>query len=392
MRVLYLNPFSQQVSGPDESLLTLLAALIPMGVEAHVVLPKPGPQVPRYEKLGVKVHFAPLSVLKRRFGLLDLVLFGPRLAIGVIAVSRIARLERIDLVHTNMEVVLDGAIASRLLRIPHVLHYRGNTLDRPKLVFDVLTRFWSRTAEKVFCISDAVADIFRKRSLSAKVEVLYNPVDLEAFIHTERAEAVRRELGAGPSDCLVGIVGRIHARKDIGTFLRAGALVAKQLAHLRLVVVGSAEADEELGYEQEMRKLSRDLGIDDRLCWAGIRRDVPRVLKALDVLVLSSRHEGFGRVVAEALAAGTPIVASREGAIPELLDQGAVGLLAGSAVPEDFAAAIARLLASAAVRREFAEAGQKRASAFAASAIAATVRSKYDDLRRAREVRVRSAS
>ena len=65
MRVLYLNPFSQEVSGPDESLRTLLGALIPRGVEAHVVLPAPGPQVPRYEALGARVHFAPLALLRR---------------------------------------------------------------------------------------------------------------------------------------------------------------------------------------------------------------------------------------------------------------------------------------------------------------------------------------
>ena len=65
MRVLYLNPFSQEVSGPDESLRALLAQLIPVGVEAHVVLPAPGPQVERYQALGAAVHFAPLAVLRR---------------------------------------------------------------------------------------------------------------------------------------------------------------------------------------------------------------------------------------------------------------------------------------------------------------------------------------
>ncbi len=256
MRVLYLNPFSQQVSGPDESLLTLLGALIPMGVEAHLVLPRPGPQVPRYEALGVKVHYAPLTILKRRPGL-GAVLLPFRLARGVAAVALIARRERVDLVHTNMEVVLDGAIASRLLRIPHVLHYRGNTLDRPQLVFDVLTRFWTATAEKVFCISNATAEIFRKRGLGRKVQVIYNPVDVEAFASAQRSDEVRRELGAGPGDILVGTVGRIHPRKDIATFLRAGALLAGEFAHLRLVVVGAAEVPEELTYQSNLQFVSK---------------------------------------------------------------------------------------------------------------------------------------
>src|SRR5262245_19058423 len=65
MRVLYLNPFSQEVSGPDESLRVLLAALMPAGVEAHVALPAPGPQVDRYQALGARTHFVKLATLRR---------------------------------------------------------------------------------------------------------------------------------------------------------------------------------------------------------------------------------------------------------------------------------------------------------------------------------------
>ena len=69
MRVLYLNPFSQEVSGPDESLRAMLGVLVPTGVEAHVVLPAPGPQVERYQALGATVHFAPLAILRRDLSL-----------------------------------------------------------------------------------------------------------------------------------------------------------------------------------------------------------------------------------------------------------------------------------------------------------------------------------
>ncbi len=336
MRVLYLNPFSQQVSGPDESLLTLLGALIPMGVEAHLVLPRPGPQVPRYEALGVKVHYAPMTVLKRRPGP-GALLLPFRLVRGVAAVASIARRERVDLIHSNMEVVLDGAIASRLLRIPHVLHYRGNTNDDPKLVFDLLTRFWTATAEKIICISNATAEIFRKRGLGAKVEVVYNGVDVDAFAGAKRSDEVRSELGAGPADFLVGTVGRIHPRKDVATFLRAGALAARDVPNLRLVVVGSAEAPEEVTYQAAMRALVDELGIGAHVTWAGARRDIPKVLRALDLLVLSARNEGFGRVTAEAMAAGVPMVLSREGALPEVTQDYPLVRLATPGDPWSFA-------------------------------------------------------
>ncbi len=376
MRVLYLNPFSQQVSGPDESLLTLLGALIPMGVEAHLVLPRPGPPVPRYEALGVKVHYAPLTVLKRRPGL-GALLVPFRLTRGVAAVARIARRERVDLIHTNMEVVLDGAIASRLLRIPHVLHYRGNTNDDPKLVFDLLTRFWAATAEKIICISNATAEVFRKRGLGAKVEVVYNPVDVQVFASAERSATVRRELGAGPGELLVGTVGRIHPRKDIATFLRAGALLTKQIPRVRLAIVGSAEAPEELSYEHEMKALARELEIAQRVCWAGSRRHVAGILKALDLIMLCSRNEGFGRVVAEAMAAGTPIVVTSEGALPELVDDGRAGLLAPPSDASAFSVQCARILSSASSWQLSSRAARRRAAAFDVSVIAPLVRACY---------------
>lgn len=345
MRVLYLNPFSQQVSGPDESLLTLLGALIPLGVEAHVGIPHHGPAVARYEALGARVHYVPLTVLRRRMGLFEALSLPFRLARGTAAVARLVRRERIDLIHTNMEVVLDGAVASRILRLPHILHYRGNTLDSPRLAFDFLTRFWTGTSERVICISNATAEIFRKRGLDDAVRVVYNPVRLEAYVEARRSEEVRAALGATPDQVLIGSVGRIHPRKDIATFLGALANVARENPLIRGTVVGAAEAPEELVYFDELKALAVRLGITGRLVWAGARTDIPAVMKALDLFVLSSRHEGFGRVIAEALAAQVSIVATAEGALPELLAPGG-GTLADPGSAESFAREIAKFLHS----------------------------------------------
>ncbi len=380
MRVLYLNPFSQQVSGPDESLLTLLGQLRPLGICAHLVLPRPGPQVPRYEALGVKVHYLPLATLRRKMTPSEVFLLAPRAFRGAVAVARLARRERIDLIHTNMEVVLDGSLASRLLRVPHVLHYRGNTLDHPKWVFDLLTRFWTATSEKVLCISNATAEIFRKRGLGAKVEVLYDPVDIEAFSTAARSDSVRRELGAGPGDLLVGTVARLHPRKDIATFLRAGALAARRIPGLRLVVVGPAEAPEELAYRSQLLQLASELGIADRLTWAGARRDMPRVMKALDLFVLCSRYEGFGIVVAEAMSAGVSAVISKEGAPVEISEGGRLASLAKPRTPEDFAREIVRLALSPDQRKELADAALRGVHRFNASGVTQMLRRVYADL------------
>jgi len=343
VRVLYLNPFSQEVSGPDESLRTLLGTLIPRGLEAHLVLPAPGPQVPRYQALGATVHFAPLALLRRDLSA-EAALYPARLGRASFAVGALARRLGADLIHTNMEVLLEGGIAARALGLPHVLHYRGNTLDRPKLVFDGLTAIWTRPADQVFCISGATAEVFRRRGYGSGVEVLYNPVDLVRFAPGPASEEVRAALGAARGAPLVGTVGRLHPRKDLETFVRAAARVAAELPETRFVVVGTAEAPVEAAYRARLLALVRELGLEGRLSLAGARRDVPEVMRALDVFVLTSRHEGFGRVVAEAMGAARPTVVSDEGAPPELVGAGRFGLCAPAGDPGGFAAAITALL------------------------------------------------
>jgi glycosyltransferase involved in cell wall biosynthesis len=377
VRVLYLNPFSQEVSGPDESLRALLTALIPRGVEAHLVLPVRGPQVPRYEALGVTVHEAPLAPLQRTLSMAAIIQQPVRLARAVAAVRAISRRVGAQLIHTNMEVLLEGGLAARSLRIPHVLHYRGNTLDEPKLVFDALTATWTALSDHVYCISRATAAVFERRGRGAKVEVLYNPLDVATFAGAARSFDVRASLGAAGAFPLVGTVGRLHPRKDVATFVRAAALVAARVPAARFVVVGSAEAPVELDYQRRVESLVREVGLEGRLVLAGARRDMPAVMKALDVFVLTSRHEGFGRVVAEAMAAGRPVVVAREGAPPELVEEDRYGLCATPADPADFADKILDLLAHPDAAAAMAARAAERGRGFDARAVAETVLARY---------------
>jgi glycosyltransferase involved in cell wall biosynthesis len=343
VRVLYLNPFSQEVSGPDESLRTLLSRLIPRGVEAHLVLPTPGPQVARYEALGARVHFAHLAVLRRDISI-EAAFYPARLAAATWSIASLARRLGAELIHTNMEVLLEGGLAARSLGLPHVLHYRGNTLDRPKLVFDGLTAVWTQLSDLVFCISGATADVFRRRGYCTQVEVLYNPIDLARFQPRPALPELRAALGAGPGEVLIGTVGRVHPRKDLMTFVRSAAHVAVAIPHARFVIVGAAEAPIEQAYLQELEATPEAKSLGRRLVWAGARRDIPEVMRALDVFVLTSRHEGFGRVVAEAMAAARPIVVTDEGALPELVERGRFGLCAPPGDATAFASQIVRLI------------------------------------------------
>ncbi len=107
---------------------------------------------------------------------------------------------------------------------------------------------------------------------------------------------------------------------------------------------------------------------------------MPAVFQALDVFVLSSRHEGFGRVVAEAMAAGIPSVVTREGALPELVSEGTSGLCAAATDAQDFAAQIEKLIDDPALRASLGAAARSRARNFDAVACAARVMATYRTL------------
>lgn len=379
MRALYLNPFSQEVSGPDESLRTLLRALIPRGVEAHVAIPAHGPQVPRYEQLGARVHVVPFAPLRRDVSLATAA-YPVELVRAARAVTSLATEIRADLIHTNMEILLEGGIAAKWLGRPHVMHYRGNTLDRPKLVFDGLVSAWSWSADAIYCISNATAEVFRRRGRGDKVEVLYNPIDLTAFRTARRSEEMRARLGAGPRDALVGTVARVHPRKDMETFIRAAAEVARTTTNVHFAVVGAAEAGVEHAYRQTLDRLIGTLGLEARVTFTGALRDIPAVMRALDVFVLTSRHEGFGRVVAEAMAAERAVVVTDEGALPELVQGGAFGRLAPAADPAAFARQISELLRDPAGAGQLGSRAGEAAAQFDLEVIGTRVWSRYQAL------------
>jgi glycosyltransferase involved in cell wall biosynthesis len=380
VRVLFISPFSELASGSEESLLDTAEPLIEKGVEAHLVLPKPGPQVPRYESLGMKVHYLPMSRITRRLRPVDLLGFGARLTRGAVTIARLLRRESIDLVHSNMEVVLDGAAAARALRIPHVFHYRGNSNDDPKLVFDALTATWTLAADHIYCISHATAEIFHRRGRGRKVEVLYDPVKVQLFTSAPRLPSIREELGARDEEILVGNVGRIHPRKDLETFLRACAQLSRQFSGLKFTIVGRAEGTAESEYKKKLEGLAEELGIRHLLTFPGNRSDTPLIFKALDVFVISSRNEGFGRVVVEAMAAGRPVVLTREGAFPELVREGVEGFFAPPGDYGAFSARIAELIQNRELCKRLGEAGILASSRFGQEEVASRVYETYQQL------------
>ena len=163
---------------------------------------------------------------------------------------------------------------------------------------------------------------------------------------------LRKELGATSStDVLVGIVGRIDPPKQIDTLLRAAAATGNH--DIRVAIVGGRLAGSQ-GYVDELERLGAEL-LGDRITRAGVRADIPAVMRALDVLVNTSTAEAFGLTLLEAQATATPVVATRAGGAPEFVLDGATGLLVEPGNPIALASALTTLAEDPALRRRLGE-------------------------------------
>jgi len=152
-------------------------------------------------------------------------------------------------------------------------------------------------------------------------------------------QRIRAEWGINDSATLIGLVGRLDKMKDHPTFLRAAAQVSSQRDDVLFVCVGGGSE----AHASELLALSKSLGLDGHIIWAGDRRDMPTIYSALDVLVSSSYGEGFPNVIGEAMACGVPCVVTDVGDSAPIV--GDTGWVVPPRSPGALAKAIADVLA-----------------------------------------------
>lgn len=182
----------------------------------------------------------------------------------------------------------------------------------------------------------------------AEFSVIYNGIDVERI-----ASVPPVELGLPEGAVAVGFVGRFDARKGVTELAEAWPRIAAEIPYAHLLLAGRGG-----DREDEVRERLRDA---PRVHWLGFRADVPAIMRALDLLVLPSHREGFGLVVAEAMAAGTPVVAARASNLPELVDDGVEGGLFQVGSPEALAARVIELARDRAGRERMGRAAAARA-------------------------------
>ncbi len=343
MNVLYVN-HTAEVSGAERSLLSLLAAL-PDTVDRRVAVPL-GDLTTAVKELAI-----PTTAITGTAGSLRLhPLHTPRtvaeLSVAALQVRRAARRQRADVVHANS--IRAGIVLGlgRLSPAATVVHVRDCL--PPGLVSGATLRLIAATATTVVANSHYTARSVRALAPAARLEVVHNPVDLERWdpARIDRVQARARLGAAGGRRVLLGVVAQLSPWKGQDIAIEALELLCAEGVDAHLLLIGSAKFvarstrfDNE-AYVASLRARVLDAGLEDRVSWMGERQDVPQLVRALDVLLLPSREEPFGRALIEAMALGVPVIATNVGGPPEIIEDGREGHLLSPDAPAAWARAI----------------------------------------------------
>ncbi|MCA9773040.1 MAG: glycosyltransferase family 4 protein [Myxococcales bacterium] len=363
-RILYLS-HTATVAGGETSLLNLQRGLDRGRFTPVLHAPSEGPLTEQWRAQGGEV-----------------VVDGAGIGGFARTIRRRARDLRVDLIHANGYPRLKrAAIAGYATGLPVVCHCRNMlTADNRDYRWPRIWPF-ARRIDRYLAISGAVRDdiVTTMRVGAERIRVIHNPVDVARF-QVERG-AFRRELRIEPNEFLIGQVGQIEPRKAPIDLVRAFAQLLPRHPRLRAVIVGEDVYGAWAEYREELIETIERLGLGGRIVLAGQRHDIPQVMRDLDLLVMPSLREPFGRVLIEAMAAGTPAIGSRVDGVPEILDDGETGLMTPPGDPDALAAAIERLVVDGALRARIIDAaGRKARASFSLERHVAAVTAVYDEL------------
>jgi L-malate glycosyltransferase len=331
IRILHYNHTSR-VSGAENILLAIVENLDRSRFHAVVTAPDGCCLGDAMNERNIR--FVPMRELSARFTWRPdlLARYVVSALLTIMALRKIIRTEQPHIIHANsIRAGLIATFATRGMEVP-VLWHVHDMLPRHPLspLIRALAAFASEVA--IVSVSKATAKSFEgkylRRLLRGRSFTLYNGIDTERFARERgRRSEIRKALSVSNSTYCIGHIGQLSERKNQLGMVRAFAELLPLMPDAVLLLVGAPLFAHEVRYAQELQREVRKLGIVDRVQFLGQRSDVPLLLQALDLLVVNSREEPLALTVVEGFSAYVPVLGSRTGGIPEIIEHDVTGWL-----------------------------------------------------------------
>lgn len=310
----------------------------------------------------------------------------PQFAQGVLEFQGVSGINY-DLVHSHYW--LSGHVGQVLKtewQVPHVVMFhtlaaaknRHHMSEREPAYRVEGERVVACEADRIICASDGEKEMLVQTYGAAPPQVSVVPCGVDTLrFRPMKKGRVRCKLGMPEDEPVVLYVGRIEPLKGIDVLVRAAAQTDSPF---RLLIVGGDGKD--AARKEELTELASEVGVAERLTFldAVPHRDLPLYYNAADICVVPSYYESFGLVAVEAMACGTPVIASRVGGLKETVLDGRTGYLVPWRCPEPFAERLELLLSNEVLRRSMGREARLAAERFRWSEVAARVEDVYHDL------------
>jgi glycosyltransferase involved in cell wall biosynthesis len=331
-KVLWVYGWPNAFGGSLNSLLDVLRHVDRDSFEVAALLPGDGSTSREIEALRIPILYEAMPPAGKNLRYLR----------AVWAFRRLLEREAVDLVYFADYASWRPALllGARLCGKPVVVHLHW--LVSQAFVSD---RFL-REVPAIIGNSRATLEALRGLVADDRLHVIHNCIDLASCGPgpDRRGEFFPRNAP------LVGFVGIFRPEKGVETFLDMARLIRARRPEVRYLAVGGESVIRDRGWLEKMKGHADEIGVGDVVRFTGTRRDIPEIMRSLDVLVVPSLTEGFGRVILEANGVGTPVVATAVGGIPEVIEEGVTGFLVPPRDAEAMAETVLRVLGDSAWR------------------------------------------
>ena len=290
--------------------------------------------------------------------------------LDVVRLARILRRDKIDILHVNGIMSVQGPLAGKLASVKVLLHLNDTTL--PKYFYKTALRAMDLAVDRIVYSSFAVSKHVGRRERTSLDDIMYPPVDGSRFNQqgeNERAEEALAEHGLDPHEPVLINVGNVNMVKGQKTLIEAIRILRGRGLKAQALIIGKLVDQKTV---DELKSLVSKYQLEDSVKFVGVRSDVERQLRASTVFVFPSLAEAMPIALLEAMACGLPCVATPVGGVPEVIEDGVTGLLFPVNRSDMLAEKLEKLLGDEALRRNLgANARQRVADTFEVESVAA---------------------
>lgn len=272
--------------------------------------------------------------------------------VSVMRMVGLLRKHNIHLIHCNEFWTAPYAFwATRFVKIPAVSHVR--LLMTPQKIHQYYLGYMAR----IICVCKALVEEFSAwPEYKKRVVPIYNGIDLREFDPGHCLEGeVRSKYNIADDAIVIGLVGQISRRKGQHRLISIAPDLVRRYPTVHFLIVGSSRERE---YEVQIRQMISERNLQKHFSFTGDEREMPQIYKALDILVLPTQQEGFGRVVVEAEAMEIPVVVSNAGGLVEVVEPGKTGFIYTLGKNEEMLEYLKRLCEDKELRRHMGIAGR----------------------------------